>query len=147
MEHIGKLLQTATVSPSPSSTPQSPTAPRAWALGFSERMRSLFRQAWTSQWTTADEHERLLADYSAMLAKLTPEQIRTGLDACIGRTYPQNPSEFYGLASAREAPKTAAHQPYKSLPKPRRGREDIAGVFADLRAALRQDQYLPKDAA
>ena len=147
MEHIGNLLQTATASPSPSSTPPSPIAPRAWALGFSERMRSLFRQAWTSQWSTPEEHERLLADYSAMLTKLTPEQIRAGLDACIGRTYPPNPSEFYGLATAKTTPKVAAHQPYKALPKPQRSRQEVANVFADLRAALRNDDYLPRDAA
>jgi hypothetical protein len=82
-----------------------------------------------------------------MLAKLTPEQIRAGLDACIGRTYPPNPSEFYGLATAKTAPKVAAHQPYKALPKPRRSRDDMANVFADLRAALRRDDYLPRDAA
>ena len=82
-----------------------------------------------------------------MLAKLTPEQIRAGLDACVGRTSPPNPSEFYGLAKAKTAPPAAAHQPYKALPKPRRTRDDMAGVFADLRAALRQDQYLPRDAA
>ena len=110
-------------------------------------MRSLFRQAWTSQWTTQDEHERLLADYAAVLARLTPEQIRAGLDACVGRNYPPNPSEFYGLAKAKTAPPTAAHQPYKALPKPKRSRDDMANVFADLRAALRQDQYLPRDAA
>jgi hypothetical protein len=110
-------------------------------------MRSLFRQAWTSQWSTPAEYERLLADYTAMLARLTPEQIRAGLDACIGRTYPPNPSEFYGLATAKTTPKVAAHQPYKALPKPQRSRQEVANVFADLRAALRNDDYLPRDAA
>ena len=110
-------------------------------------MRSLFRQAWTSQWATPDEHERLLADYSAMLAKLTPEQIRAGLDACVGRTYSPNPSEFYGLATAKTAPKVAAHQPYLRLPKPPRDSAKTAERFADLRAALRRDEYLPRDAA
>ena len=148
MEPIASLLPNVTGKPSPSPT-TTPTEllPPSWKAAFSERMRSLFRQAWTSQWSTPAEYERLLADYTAMLARLTPEQIRTGLDACVGRTYPPNPSEFYGLAVAKTAPTTAAHQPYKALPKPKRSRDDMANVFADLRAALRQDQSLPRDAA
>ena len=148
MEPIASLLQNVTgkPSPSPTTTPNAPLPP-TWKAAFSERMRSLFRQAWTSQWSTPAEYERLLADYGAVLARLTPEQIRAGLDSCVGRTYPPNPSEFYGLAAAKAVAKVAAHQPYKALPKPKRSREDIANVFADLRAALRQDQYLPKDAA
>jgi hypothetical protein len=110
-------------------------------------MRSLFRESWTAKWSTPDEHERLLADYAAMLAKLTPEQIRAGLDACVGRTYPPNPSEFFGLATAKATPKVAAHQPYKALPKPKRSRDEMAGYFADLKAAIRRDEYLPRDAA
>jgi hypothetical protein len=99
-------------------------------------MRSLFRQAWTSQWSTPAEYERLLADYAAMLAKLTPEQIRTGLDACVGRTYPPNPSEFFGLATAKTAPKVAAHQPYKALPKPQADITEVRAAFASLRETI-----------
>jgi hypothetical protein len=116
MEHIGKLLQTATASPSPSSTPQSPTVPRAWALGFSERMRSLFRESWTAKWSTAAEFEQLLADYSIVLSRLTPDQIAFGIDKCLGRSFPPNPSEFYGLASQYEAPRPERPVPCNPLP-------------------------------
>jgi hypothetical protein len=144
MEPIANLLPNATGKPSPSPT-TTPTEllPPSWKAAFSERMRSLFRQAWTSQWSTPAEYERLLADYTAMLARLTPEQIRAGLDACVGRTYPPNPSEFYGLATAKTSPTTASHQPYKALPKPPRDPAKTAERFADLRAALRRDEYLP----
>jgi hypothetical protein len=97
-------------------------------------MRSLFRQAWTAQWTTSDEYERLLADYAAVLAKLTPEQIRAGLDACIGRTFPPSPSEFAGLARQSRAP---AHRPYRALPRPAADPQTARAHLADLRAALR----------
>ena len=97
MHRAANLLPTATGIPSPSpTTTQSAPLPPSWQAAFSERMRALFRQAWTSQWSTAAEYERLLADYAAVLARLTPEQIRVGLDACLGRTFPPSPSELYG---------------------------------------------------
>jgi hypothetical protein len=82
-----------------------------------------------------------------VLAKLTPEQIRAGLDACVGRTFPPHPSEFYQLATADKASKIPAHQPYRALPRPPRDPETARNHIADLRAALRRDEYLPRDAA
>jgi len=85
-----------------------------------------------------------LADYATVLAKLAPEEIRAGLEACVGRVYPPHPSEFFALAKAAKPPTTApAHQPYKALPKPPRDPAKTAERFADLRAALRRDEYLP----
>lgn len=148
MEAIASLLQTATGTPSPSPTPTpKPPLPPAWKAAFSERMRALFRQAWTSQWSSPGEYERLLADYAAVLERLTPEQIRNGLDACVGRTYPPNPSEFYGLASTAKAPAPAAHRLYKALPRPPTNPEAVVNHLADLRAALRHDEYLPRGSA
>lgn len=74
-----------------------------------------------------------------MLARLTPEQIRAGIDACVGRVYPPNPSEFYGLATKTEAAPTAAHKPFKALPRPPRDPAKTAERFAAVRAALQQD--------
>ena len=146
MEPIAKLLQTATATPGASSATPSPTVPRSWGLAFCERMRTLFRESWTAKWSTPADFEQLLADYVAVLAKLTPEQIRTGLDACVGRTFPPNPSEFFGLATTttQTAP---AHRPFKSLPKPPRDPALKEARMADLRAALRRDEYLPRNAS
>ena len=140
MEPIASLLPSATgePSPSPTTTPAEPLPP-TWKAAFSERMRSLFRQAWTSQWSTPAEYERLLADYAAMLARLTPEQIRAGLDDCVGRTYPPNPSEFYGMATKTEPAPSAAHKPFKALPRPPRDPAKTAERFAAVRAALHQN--------
>lgn len=148
MERVASLVPTATESPSPSrtNTPSGPLPP-TWKAAFSERMRALFRQAWTSQWSTPAEYERLLADYAAVLSKLTAEQIRAGLDACIGRTYPPNPSEFYGLSMAAKTPTCRAHQPYRALPKPPVDPAAVVNHLADLRAALRRDEYLPRRSA
>ncbi len=137
MRHVHDQLQSATGSapPSPTSTPERPLPP-SWQAAFSERMRSLFRQAWTSQWSTPAEYERLLGDYAAMLAKLSPEEIRAGLDACVGRTYPPNPSEFFGMAKTATKAVPAAHQPYKRLPRPAPDPAVASQRFATIRAAL-----------
>ena len=139
MEHIGKLLQTVTAEPtrSPTSTPET-LLPKSWRAAFHQRMRSLFHECWTAKWSSPAEFERLMDDYAAMLAKLKPEQIRAGLDACVGRTYPPNPSEFFGLATKTEPAPSAAHKPFKALPRPPRDPAKTAERFAAVRAALRQ---------
>jgi hypothetical protein len=71
-----------------------------------------------------------------MLAKLSPEEIRAGLDACVGRTYPPNPSEFHGMAKAATKAIPAAHQPYKRLPRPAPDPGVASQRFATVRAAL-----------
>lgn len=99
-------------------------------------MRSLFRESWTAKWSTVDEFELLIADYSAVLSRLSAEQIAHGIDQCLGRSFPPNPSEFYGLAMTYSAPRKEGPLPCHSLPALPAPEERKAKV-ALLKAAIR----------
>lgn len=134
MEPVANLLPTATNGQTPSTNKPSPSLPRSWVVAFSERMRQMFREAWTSKWSNSESYNQLLDDYAEALARLTPDEIRAGLESTLGRDYPPSPSEFVGIARAQKA--RAAHKPFKALPRPPRDLGTAKRQIALLRAAL-----------
>jgi hypothetical protein len=99
----------------------------------------MFREAWTSKWSTPADYERLLDDYAVVLEKLTVTEIRNGLDRTLGRQFPPSPSEFFALARERDRTH-GSHRRFRALPRPPRDPEDVRARIADVRKALTRQE-------
>jgi len=78
---------------------------------------------WTAKFSTGSEaeqkraYEQLKADYAAILAEITPEEIKLGLERCRDElSMPPVPAEFYQLAKRKSLEQGINGQAYKPLP-------------------------------
>ena len=79
-------------------------------------MRELYREKWSAKVSTHELFQQVVSDYGKVLAKLTPEEIKKGLNACLEQfDYPPTPADFYKAARIKH---TASHTLFKALPKP-----------------------------
>ncbi len=129
-------------SPRPQPMP-STDGPTRWVAELFAALTVQYGRRFLSLFDSDAAKELALREWSRVLDGIDPQAV----DAYLLRRDPTYPPDAMEIRSACKPAKVAAHQPYKALPKPRRSREDMANVFADLRAALRHDDYLPRDAA
>jgi len=97
------------------------------------RMKQIYREKWTAKLSSTKEYEETKADYGYFLAKMTPEQIKAGLEACEKQMeWPPVPGDFYkaGLKGAKQHP---AHRDFLKLPKPVVDREKGIEACVEMR--------------
>jgi len=104
-----------------------------WVSALFAKIRARYAQQWTSRYPTEAEYRLALREWGEVLAKMSGEQIKRGLDHWEG-SHPPNAYEF--RQACQEPKNVAAHKPFKALPVPK-GDPEIAeaGVKA-LRKAL-----------
>ncbi len=125
----------------PGSTTSASTL--KWMPRLFAKLQARYGNRWSSQWPTEEMREAAIREWSEVLRDVDPHKIKAFLDH-YNSEWPPCAAEIRAVCK----PAThAAHQPYKALPKPKRSRDEMAGYFADLKAAIRRDEYLPRDAA
>lgn len=113
----------------PASTANS--LPRAWVLAIFEKMRRRYLDLWTKKIGTSEAEIQAIADeWAEVLADLTPDDIRRGLDSWRSE-YPPNACQFRNACQEpQRAPVAACHVVYKGLPilRPEDGLERLTGL-------------------
>jgi hypothetical protein len=94
---------------------------RKWILGIFEKMRLRYDNLWTAKVGGDDEREaqRVMDEWAVVLADLTPERIRSGLELLDAEApqFPPGVMEFKQLC--RQSPRRVVHQRFKALPQPK----------------------------
>lgn len=132
------------LSTSPRLQPMPSTeTPARWVAELFAALTVQYGRRFLSLFDSDAAKELALREWSRVLDGIDPKAV----DAYLLRRNPTYPPDAMEIRAACKPAKVAAHQPYKALPKPPRDRDAMTGYFADLRAAIRRDEYLPRDAA
>lgn len=77
----------------------------------------MYREKWTSRLTTDEDFKQVVKDYGSVIEKLTGEEIKRGLDACLGKfDFPPTPADFYRVAKHNDDPASGVNgQAYRIL--------------------------------
>lgn len=137
MQHISQL----TTAPSGKSGEQTPNESGMLSdkqMGqLWERMAEMYGHRWTSSYGTDDRN----GTWRKGLAGLTPQQIGTGLVACLKRRprdgdedWPPTLAEFRAMCLPPVIPRI--HRDYIPLPKPQTDPDVVEKSIAKMKAAL-----------
>jgi hypothetical protein len=129
---------------SPRSQPMPATdGPSRWVAELFAKLAVQYGRRFLSLFDSDAAKELALREWSRVLDGVDPNTV----DAYLLRRDPTYPPDVMEIRGACKPPRVAAHQPYRALPRPPRNPDTARNHLADLRAALRRDEYLPRDAA
>ena len=128
------------LSSSPRPQPQQSTnGATRWVAELFAALTVQYGRRFLSLFDSDAAKELALREWSRVLDGIDPQDVH----AYLLRRDPTYPPDAMEIRAACKPRKVASHQPYKALPKPPRDPAKTAEHFADLRAALRRDEYLP----
>ena len=131
-------------SSSPGRPPMPSTdGPALWVVQLFAALTVQYGRRFLSLFDSDAAKTLALAEWSRVLDGIDPAAV----DAYLLRRDPTYPPDVMEIRAACRPAKVPAHQPYRALPRPPRDPETARNHIADLRAALRRDEYLPRDAA
>ena len=101
------------------------------------RMRGIYTQKWTDQWSTPQELEASMREWSEALDGITAEQMKRGISKCRETMdWPPTPSQFLKAAGVGSSG-APAHKAYKALPPPKCNPATARRQLAAMKAATR----------
>lgn len=96
-------------------------------------MRGRYGHAWSSKFPTVEEYKLALHEWREVLADMTTEEVKRGLDTWDG-PMPPNALEFKAICRPRAI---EAHALYTALPAPKADPSVVAKEIGKMRDALR----------
>jgi hypothetical protein len=117
---------------------------REWILGIFEKLRLRYDNLWTAKVGGNDEREtqRVMDEWAIVLADLSPEQIRSGLELLDAEApqFPPGVMEFKQLCKkgSRQMKNKQLHRSFKALPQPKANKGTGLHWCAALRAGIQR---------
>lgn len=104
-----------------------------WVSAIFAKFRGRYGPQWTSRYASDKEYQIAKREWGEVLATMTGEQIRRGLEYW-DDNHPPNAYEF--RQACQEPKGYAAHKPFRGLPKPKGDPEKAKVGMEALRQAL-----------